>query len=52
MLADENWTFALNQLNINTAARRIFSKDLSDMEGCSSRPCQMRSVFIIMGRSS
>lgn len=28
------------------------SKDLSDIEGCSSRPCQMRSALAIMVRSS
>lgn len=52
MLTDYNWTFTLIPFNINTALRRIFSKDLSDIEGCSSRPCQMRSVLTIMVRSS
>lgn len=52
MLTDYNWTFTLIPFNINTALRRIFSKDLSDIEGCSSRLCQMRSVLTIMVRSS
>lgn len=52
MLTDYNWTFTLIPFNINTALKRIFSKDLSDIEGCSTRPCQMRSVLTIMVRSS
>ena len=52
MLSDYHWTSTLFPFNINTALRRIFSKDLSDIEGCSSRPCQMRSVLTIMVRSS
>lgn len=52
MLADHNRTFTLIPFNINTALRRISSKGLSDIEGCSSRPCQMRSALAIMVRSS
>lgn len=49
---DYNWTFTLISFINNIALKRISSEDLPDMEDCSSRLCQMRSVLAIMVGSS
>lgn len=49
MLADYSRTF---HLTLILHGGGFTPKTLSDIEGCSSRPCQMRSALTIMGRSS